>query len=77
MSKSLSAWLETDRDVVVGDIVDGVVASMTEEELRKTVWHGLFDELVYANYLDLLDYAEEYAPQVAPTVRQLHQESQK
>lgn len=71
ISHSMEAWLTTDRDQVVGGIVDKILNTMSEEELRKTVWHNLFDELIYANYRDLLDYAEEYAPDLVPEIVKL------
>jgi len=57
-----NTWVEEDREEVVCAIVDGVVATMTFEELRKIAWDILYEENIHKNWPDLWDLAEDYAP---------------
>lgn len=55
-------WVEEDREEIVSAIVDGIIAQMTLEEMRKVVWDMLYEDLVWQEWADLWMQAEEYAP---------------
>lgn len=57
-------WVEEDREEVVSAIVDGIIAQMTLEEMRKSVWDMLYEDLVWQEWGDLWMQAEEYAPEM-------------
>lgn len=59
-----NTWVEEDRDEVVGSIVDGMIATMSFEHMRRTVWDMLYDDLVMQDWADLWAFAEEYAPEM-------------
>lgn len=62
MTVKLQNWVEEDRDEFVDSIVDGIVSTMTLEEMRNKVWDHLRDEIVFNEWPDLFMLAEEYAP---------------
>jgi hypothetical protein len=55
-------WVEEDRDEFVDCIVDGIVSTLTLEEMRDKVWDQVRDEIVFNEWSDLFMLAEEYAP---------------
>ena len=55
-------WVEEDRDEFVDCIVDGIVSTMTLEEMRNKVWDQLRDEIIFNEWPDLFMLAEVYAP---------------
>jgi hypothetical protein len=57
-----NTWVEEDREEVVSTIVDGIISTMTLEEMRKIVWDSIYEDLVWQSWADLWDKAEEYAP---------------
>lgn len=57
-------WTEEDREEIVGAIVDGMVASMTFEEMRRMVWDMIHDDLIWQEWSDLWMHAEDHAPEL-------------
>lgn len=57
-------WVEEDRGTVAEEIVDGIIRTMTLEEMRRMVWDMLYDDLVHQEWSDLRTYAEIYAPEL-------------
>ncbi len=57
-------WVEEDRGTVAEEIVDGIIRTMTLEEMRRMVWDMLYDDLVHQEWADLWAYAETYAPEL-------------
>jgi len=55
-------WVEEDRDEFVDCIVDGIVSTLTLEEMRDKVWDQVRDEVIFNEWADLFMLAEEYAP---------------
>ena len=55
-------WVEEDRDEFVDCIVDGIVSTLTFEEIRNKVWDQIRDEIIFNEWSDLFMLAEEYAP---------------
>jgi hypothetical protein len=55
-------WVEEDREEVVGEIVDGIIAQMTLENMRQIVWDTLYEDLIWQGWSDLWMNAEDYAP---------------
>ena len=54
-------WVEEDRDEFVDRLVDGIVSTLTLEEMRNKVWDQIRDEIVFNEWSDLFMLAEEYA----------------
>lgn len=59
-----STWVEEDREEIVTAITDGIVSTMTLEEMRRMVWDFFYDDLIYQEWVDLWMQAEEYAPEL-------------
>ena len=57
-------WVEEDRDEIVGEIIEGMIAEMTLEQMRNKIWDMLYDDLVWQEWPDLWMYAEDYAPEL-------------
>jgi len=57
-------WTEEDREEVVGAIVDGIIATMTFEEMRKLVWDVIHEDLIWQEWSDIWTNVEEYAPEL-------------
>lgn len=57
-------WTEEDRAEFAERIADGMIAEMTFEDMRQTCWDILYEELLADEWVDLLMYAEEYAPEM-------------
>ena len=55
-------WVEEDRDEVVGEIIEGMIAEMTLEQMRNRIWDMLYDDLIWQEWPDLWMHAEDYAP---------------
>ena len=55
-------WVDEDRAEVVEAIIDGMIAEYTLEQLRKYVWDSLYDQLIFQEWPDLWQRAEQYAP---------------
>jgi len=55
-------WVEEDRDEVVGEIIEGMIAEMTLEQMRNKIWDMLYDDLIWQEWPDLWMHAEDYAP---------------
>lgn len=59
-----STWIEEDRDEVVGEIIEGMIAEMTLEQMRNKIWDMLYDELIWQEWPDLWMHAGDYAPEL-------------
>ena len=57
-------WVEEDRDEIVGEIIEGMIAEMTLEQMRNKIWDMLYDDLIWQEWPDLWMYAEDYAPEL-------------
>jgi hypothetical protein len=57
-------WVEEDRDEIVGEIIEGMIAEMTLEQMRNKVWDMLYDDLIWQEWPDLWMHAEDYAPEL-------------
>ena len=57
-----SNWVEEDRHDIVEKIVDGMMESLSEKEIKRMVWDMLYDDLVFQTWPDLFIHAEVYAP---------------
>ena len=57
-------WVEEDRAEFVERIVDGMVAEMTYESIKQSVWDLLYEDLIYQEWPDLWMHAEKYAPEL-------------
>jgi hypothetical protein len=57
-------WVEEDRDEVVGEIIEGMIAEMTLEQMRNKIWDMLYDDLIWQEWPDLWMHAEDYAPEL-------------
>jgi len=55
-------WTEEDRHEFVERIADGMIAELTFEVMRQACWDNLYDDLMCVEWVDLLMYAEQYAP---------------
>lgn len=55
-------WTEEDREEIAEAIVDGIIRTMTLEEMRAMCWDALFHEVVGYPWGDMWGYAEMYAP---------------
>jgi hypothetical protein len=65
MNKKISSWIEEDRAEFIEKVTDGIVASLTFEEMRNKVWDQIYDELIHYNtWEDLRMLAEEFAPEL-------------
>jgi hypothetical protein len=53
-------WVEEDREEVVETIVNGMIAEMTFEEIRKHVWDMLYEDLIWQDWTDLEMHMEKY-----------------
>jgi hypothetical protein len=53
-------WIEEDREEVVETIVNGMIAEMTFEEMRKHVWDMLYEDLIWQDWADLEMHMERY-----------------
>jgi hypothetical protein len=57
------SWVEEDREEVVSEIIEGMIAEMTLEQMRNKVWDMLYDDLIWQDWSDLWMHAEEFAPE--------------
>ena len=57
-------WTDEDKHEVAEKIVDGMIAEMTLEQLRQYVWDDLYDEVITHHWSYLVDWAEQYAPEL-------------
>jgi hypothetical protein len=57
-------WVEEDRDEIVGEIIEGMIAEMTLEQMRNKIWDMLYDDLIWQEWPDLWMHAEDYAPEL-------------
>jgi hypothetical protein len=57
-------WIEEDRNEIVSTIVDGVVAQMTLEQICQAVWDMHYEHIVWQDWTDLWDLAEDYSPEL-------------
>ena len=64
MTSTQKQWIEEDREEIVGAIVEGMIAEMTFENMRQTVWDLLYEDLIWQEGADIMMQAEEYAPEV-------------
>ena len=53
-------WIEEDREEVVETIVNGMIAEMTFEEMRKHVWDMLYENLIWQDWSDLEMHMERF-----------------
>ena len=67
-------WVEEDRDEFVDCIVDGIVSTLTFEEIRNKVWDQIRDEIIFNEWSDLFMLAEEYAPDLLEKFQNLEGE---
>ena len=67
-------WVEEDRDEFVDCIVDGIVSTLTFEEIRNKVWDQIRDEIIFNEWSDLFMLAEEYAPELLEKFQNLEGE---
>ena len=58
----LQTWVEESRGEIAEQITDGIITTMTFEEMRRMVWDMLYDDLVMQDWNGLWAYAETYAP---------------
>ncbi len=56
-------WTEEDREMIISDVVDGMIAEMTFEEMRMQCWDNLYDDLICMEDFTLEQLASAYAPQ--------------
>lgn len=54
---------EEDLHDVVSDVVDGMIAEMTFEDMRRYVWDSLYDDLIHQHWGHILAYADKYSPE--------------
>ena len=57
-------WVEEDRDEIVGEIIEGIIAEMTLEQMRNKIWDMLYEDLVWQEWTDIWMLAEDYAPEL-------------
>ena len=57
-------WVEEDRDEVVGSIIDGIVSTLTFEEMYRLAWDFHYERVIHQEWVDLWMMAEEYAPEL-------------
>lgn len=57
-------WTDEDRVEIVEEVVDGMIREMTFEDMRRTVWDLLYDDLIFQDWPDLWSFAEQYAPEL-------------
>lgn len=55
-------WIEEDREDVVTAIVDGMISQMTFEEMRQELWDLYYEQIIWQEWVDLWDLAEDYSP---------------
>lgn len=58
----MNTWTEEDRPEFVERIVDEMIAELTFEDMRQACWDNLYEDLMDDEWVDLLMYAEQYAP---------------
>ncbi len=58
----MNTWTEEDREELAAAITDGMVSTMTFEELRNTVWDLIYDDVIHQEWSDIWMLAEDYAP---------------
>ena len=51
------------KEEIIGQIVDGMIAQMTFEDLRQHVWNVLYEDIVWQEWADVVMLAEEYCPE--------------
>ena len=51
------------REELIGQIVEGMIAQMTFEEMRMQVWNSLYEDIVWQHWADIVMLAEEYCPE--------------
>ena len=54
---------EEGRDDLVVEIVDGIIAQMSLEDMRQMCWNVTYDDVIWQEWPDLLMLAEEYCPE--------------
>jgi hypothetical protein len=57
-------WREEDREVFAETIAENVVKQMSHKDLERVVWDTIFDEMIFKDWPDLWEAAEEYAPEL-------------
>jgi hypothetical protein len=57
-------WIEEDRGEIAEAITDGIIRTMTLEDMRRMVWDMLYDDLVQQHWSYLFEHAEAYAPEL-------------
>ena len=55
-------WTEEDRETLITDVVDAMIAEMTLEEMRMQCWDNLYDDLICMEDFTLEQLASRYAP---------------
>ena len=55
-------WTGEDKHDFVERIVDEMIAEMTYDNMRQLVWDTFYDDLISQDWIDLMMYAERYAP---------------
>lgn len=51
------------KEELIGQIVDGIIAQMTFEDMRQNVWNTLYEDLIWQDWQDIVMLAEEYCPE--------------
>lgn len=51
------------KEELIGQIVDGIIAQMTFEDMRQNVWNTLYEDLIWQEWPDIVMLAEEYCPE--------------
>jgi hypothetical protein len=51
------------KEELIGQIVDGMIAQMTFEDMRQNVWNTLYEDLIWQEWSDIVMLAEEYCPE--------------
>jgi hypothetical protein len=55
-------WTGEDKHDFVERVVDEMIAEMTYDNMRQLVWDTFYDDLISQEWIDLMMYAERYAP---------------
>jgi hypothetical protein len=62
MTTDSHSWVEEDREDVISEIIEGMIAEMTYEEMKNRIWDMLYEDLAWQEWPDIWMLAEEYAP---------------
>jgi hypothetical protein len=56
------AWTDEQREDVIYDVVEGMIAEMTLEQLRQQCWDRYYEELICMEDFTLEELMSRYAP---------------